>query len=69
MWIAMAYNKDSQAKARIIARIRLCEIGGKPTGDLHPIGDGVSELRFNFGPIPCVFCAKGLYRHTAIGRW
>lgn len=54
----MAYNKDSQAKARIIARIRLCEIGGKPTSDLHPIGDGVSELRFNFGPGYRVYFAQ-----------
>lgn len=41
--------RDPNAKARINARLKLCETAGRPTGDLHPVGDGVSELRFHFG--------------------
>lgn len=46
-WFRQLRNPDT--KARINARLRLCETAGKPTGDLHPIGGGVSELRFHFG--------------------
>lgn len=41
--------RDTDAKARINARLKLCETAGRPTGDLHPVGGGVSELRFHFG--------------------
>ena len=40
--------RDTQSKARINARLRLCEIAGKPVGDLHPVCNGISELRFTF---------------------
>lgn len=40
--------RDLQARARIQARLdRLAE--GNP-GDVKPIGEGVSELRIDFGP-------------------
>lgn len=42
--------KDRTARARIDARITQCKTAGKPVGDLHPVGNGVSELRFHFGP-------------------
>ena len=40
--------RDRRAVARIAARLdRLA--GGNP-GDAQPVGDGVSELRINYGP-------------------
>jgi len=40
--------RDQQAKARILDRLdRLSE--GNP-GDVEPVGEGISELRFHFGP-------------------
>ena len=40
--------KDIQARARIQVRIdRLC--WGQP-GDVKPVGEGVSELRIDYGP-------------------
>lgn len=48
-----------QSKARINARLRLCEIAGKPVGDLHPVCNGIGELRFAFGPgIVCILHKK-----------
>lgn len=37
-------------RARIDSRLTQCKVAGKPVGDLHPVGEGVSELRFHFGP-------------------
>ena len=39
---------DRRAQVRIAARLRLAEAGN--LGDWQPVGDGVSELRVNFGP-------------------
>ena len=39
---------DRQARARINARIRRVSLGN--FGDVKPIGEGVSELRIDFGP-------------------
>lgn len=50
--------RDRQAKARINARIRLCQTAGRPVGDINTIGDGVSELRFHFGPGYRVYFAQ-----------
>lgn len=32
--------KNSKDRARIIARIRQCDIAGKPVGDVNPTGGG-----------------------------
>ena len=40
--------RDIQAKARINARIRRVSLG--LIGDVKPVGDGVSELRIDYGP-------------------
>ena len=39
---------DKQARARIDARIRRLSLGNP--GDARPVGEGVSELRIDYGP-------------------
>src|SRR5262245_53276959 len=39
---------DRNARARIDIRIRRLQLGNP--GDVKPAGDGVSELRINYGP-------------------
>jgi len=40
--------RDRQAKARIDVRIRRLSLGNP--GDIKPAGEGVSELRIDYGP-------------------
>lgn len=40
--------RDRQTKARINARIRRLSLGNP--GDVRPVGEGVSELRIDYGP-------------------
>ena len=40
--------RDRQVKVRIDIRIRRLSLGN--AGDVKPVGEGVSELRVNFGP-------------------
>lgn len=47
-WFRRLKRKEKTTAARIDVRV-LRLAGGNP-GDVRPIGDGLSELRFNFGP-------------------
>ncbi|MFM2315209.1 MAG: hypothetical protein RLZZ04_4485, partial [Cyanobacteriota bacterium] len=40
--------RDRRAKARIDTRIRRLSL--RNPGDVKPVGEGVSELRINYGP-------------------
>jgi putative addiction module killer protein len=40
--------RDRQARARINVRIRRLSLGNP--GDVRPVGEGVSELRVDYGP-------------------
>lgn len=40
--------KDARAKARIAARTQRLAFGNP--GDVRPVGEGVSELRIDYGP-------------------
>jgi putative addiction module killer protein len=40
--------RDLRARSRILARIERLAIGNP--GDVKPVGEGVSELRINYGP-------------------
>ncbi len=47
-WFAQLKRKDRVTAARLDARV-LRLVGGNP-GDVRLVGDGLSELRFSFGP-------------------
>lgn len=40
--------RDSRARAKILTRIQRLELGN--AGDVRPVGDGLSEIRIDFGP-------------------
>ena len=40
--------RDQVGKAKILARVRRLELGNP--GDVRDVGEGISELRINFGP-------------------
>lgn len=40
--------RDRQAKARILARVRRLSLGNP--GDSAPVGEGVAEMRIDYGP-------------------
>ena len=40
--------RDDRAKARVLVRIRRLSLGNP--GDARPVGEGVSELRVDYGP-------------------
>jgi putative addiction module killer protein len=40
--------RDEQARNRVLIRIRRLSLGNP--GDVRPVGEGVSELRIDYGP-------------------
>lgn len=48
--------RDEQAKARINTRIRRITLG--TLGDVKPVGEGISELRIDYGPGYRLYCVK-----------
>lgn len=40
--------RDTNAKARIAVRIRRLSLGNP--GDVKPVGEGISEMRIDYGP-------------------
>ena len=40
--------RDRQARARVLVRIRRLSLGNP--GDVRPVGEGVSEMRIDYGP-------------------
>jgi putative addiction module killer protein len=40
--------RDRQARARILVRVRRLSLGN--AGDARPVGEGVSEMRIDYGP-------------------
>jgi putative addiction module killer protein len=48
--------RDQKARARIDARIRRLELGNP--GDVEPVGEGVSELKIDYGPGYRVYFVK-----------
>lgn len=48
--------RDRTAKARIDIRIRRLSLGN--SGDIRPIGEGISELRIHFGPGYRIYLTK-----------
>lgn len=40
--------RDIQARARVLARVERLASGN--AGDVRPVGEGVSELRIDYGP-------------------
>jgi putative addiction module killer protein len=48
--------RDRQARARIDARVRRLSLGNP--GDAKPVGEGVSELRIDYGPGYRVYFAR-----------
>jgi putative addiction module killer protein len=40
--------RDQQARVRILVRVRRLSLGNP--GDVRPVGEGVSEMRIDYGP-------------------
>lgn len=40
--------RDSRARTKVVARIKRLAFGN--SGDIAPVGEGVSELRIHYGP-------------------
>ena len=52
--------RDERARARIVLRVRRLEAGLH--GDVKPVGDGLSELRIDYGPgYRVYFMRRGMF--------
>jgi putative addiction module killer protein len=40
--------RDERARAKILVRVKRLELGNP--GDVEPVGDGISEMRIDYGP-------------------
>ena len=49
--------RDADARARINVRIRRISLTGN-FGDAKPVGDGIFELRIDYGPGYRVYCSQ-----------
>ncbi len=47
-WFEQLRRRDKATAARI--NVRVLRLAGGNPGDVRPVGDGLSELRFSFGP-------------------
>lgn len=56
--------RDRAAKARIDIRLRRLSLGNP--GDVRPVGEGVSELRIDFGPGYRVYFVKRGERYVLL---
>lgn len=48
--------RDIRARARVLVRVERLAAGNP--GDAEPVGEGVSELRINYGPGYRVYCKQ-----------
>ena len=48
--------RDIHARARVQVRVERLSTGN--TGDVRPVGEGVSEMRIDYGPGYCVYFTK-----------
>ena len=53
--------RDIQARARVLVRVERLAAGNP--GDVRPVGEGVSEMRIDYGP------ATECITHNVGGRW
>jgi len=59
---------DVRARARVLARIRRMAAGN--AGDVKPVGEGVSEMRIDYGPGYRVYFTKpGARNRRTVSRW
>jgi putative addiction module killer protein len=59
--------RDLKGRARVQARIERLAMGNP--GDVKPVGEGVSELRIDYGPGYRVFQETWARGGDPLGRW
>ena len=58
---------DIRARARVLVRVERLAFGNP--GDVKPVGEGVSELRIDYGPGYRVYYKKNGGNHCYPARW